>query len=124
VFLPPLPQEQEHPEEVRVPHKAVSHEETQVWLMPVFTARAGSEAALHEALVGLQSASRKDAGRLEYTVFSDDQRADTFILFEGWASREDLKAHNEEDHVKDFVEGVQSLLVSPFSVTPITPLAR
>jgi len=122
VFLPPLPQGQEHPEEVRVPHNAVSHEETQVWLMPVFTARAGSEAPLHEALVGLQSASRKDAGCLEYTVFSDDQRADTFILFEGWASHEDLKAHNEEDHVKEFVDAVQPMLAVPFSVNPITPL--
>lgn len=122
MFLPPIPQEQEHPEEVRVPHKVVSQEEAQVWLMPVFTARAGSEAALHEALVGLQSASRNDAGCLEYTVFSDDQRADSFILFEGWASHEDLKAHNEENHVKEFVARVQPLLAVPFSVTPITPL--
>ncbi len=105
-----------------MPHTTVSHDETQVWLMPVFTAKAGHEATLQEALLGLQSASRKDAGCLEYTVFSDDQRADTFILFEGWASHQDLKAHNEEDHVKDFVDGVQSLLAVPFSVSPITPL--
>ena len=123
MFLPPLPQGQEQREEVKVPHKAVSNEEAQVWLMPVFTAKAGSEATLKEALLGLQSASRADAGCLEYTVFSDDQRADTFILFEGWASDEDLKAHNEEHHVKAFVARVQPLLAVPFSVTPITPLA-
>ena len=103
-------------------HQTVSQGEAQVWLMPVFTAKAGHEAALHEALVGLQSASRKDAGCLEYTVFSDDQRPGTFVLFEGWARHEDLKAHNEEDHVKEFVKGVQPLLAAPFSVTPITPL--
>lgn len=100
----------------------VSQVEAQAWLMPVFTAKAGREAPLHEALMGLQSASRKDAGCLEYTVFSDGQRPGTFILFEGWARRADLAAHNEEDHVKEFVKGVQSLLAEPFSVTPITPL--
>lgn len=90
--------------------------------MPVFTAKAGQEAALHESLVGLQSASRKDDGCLEYTVFSDDQTPGSFVLIEGWACREDLQAHNEEDHVKEFVKEVQSLLAVPFSVTPITPL--
>jgi quinol monooxygenase YgiN len=90
--------------------------------MPVFIAKEGHEAALQEVLAELESASRKDAGCLEYTVFSDDHRPGTFVLFEGWISREDLKAHNEEDHVKDFVERVEPLLAVPFSVTPITPL--
>ncbi|UUL76121.1 antibiotic biosynthesis monooxygenase [Pseudarthrobacter sp. Fe7] len=101
----------------------VSQDETQVWLMPVFTAKAGHEATLHEALLGLQSLSRKDSGCLEYTVFSDDQRPGTFVLIEGWTRNEDLTAHNEEAHVKEFVDGVQPLLAEPFSVTPITPLA-
>jgi len=105
-----------------MPHTTVNQEEAQVWLMPVFTAKAGHEATLHEALLGLQSLSRKDSGCLEYTVFSDDQRPGTFVLIEGWARHEDLKAHNEEVHVKEFVDGVQSLLAVPFSVTPITPL--
>ncbi|OAE01091.1 antibiotic biosynthesis monooxygenase [Arthrobacter sp. OY3WO11] len=91
--------------------------------MPVFTAKTGQEATLREALLSLQSVSRKDAGCLEYTVFADNQRPGTFVLFEGWARHEDLKAHNEEAHVKEFVNGVQSLLAVPFSVTPITPLA-
>ncbi|WP_307307047.1 putative quinol monooxygenase [Pseudarthrobacter enclensis] len=90
--------------------------------MPVFTAKAGHEATLHEALLGLQSLSRKDTGCLEYTVFSDDQRPGTFVLIEGWVRHTDLEAHNEEVHVKEFVNGVQPLLAVPFSVTPLTPL--
>ena len=105
-----------------MPHTTVNQEEAQVWLMPVFIAKAGHEATLHEALIGLQSLSRKDTGCLEYTVFSDDQRPGTFVLIEGWARHEDLKAHNEEVHVKEFVNVVQPLLAAPFSVTPITPL--
>ena len=105
-----------------MPHTTVSKEEAEVWLMPVFIAKEGHGATLRKALAELESASRKDAGCLEYTVFSDDHRPGTFVLFEGWASREDLKAHNEGDHVKEFVKGVESLLAVPFSVTPITPL--
>ena len=95
---------------------------TEVWLMPVFIAKPGHEADLQEALRSLQTLSRKDPGCLEYTVFSDVQRPGTFVLFEGWARNEDLEAHNEENHVKEFVKEVEPLLAVPFSVTPITPL--
>ncbi|WP_223256929.1 putative quinol monooxygenase [Arthrobacter globiformis] len=94
----------------------------EVWLMPVFIAKAGHETDLQDVLRALQAESRKDPGCLEYTVFSDDQRPGTFVLIEGWASREDLQAHNEEAHVKDFVKEVEPLLAVPFSVTPCTPL--
>jgi quinol monooxygenase YgiN len=100
----------------------IRQETAEVWLMPVFIAKAGHEADLQEALHTLQKLSRKDPGCLEYTVFSDGQRPGTFVLFEGWARREDLEAHNEEDHVKEFVKGVGPLLAVPFSVTPLTPL--
>jgi quinol monooxygenase YgiN len=100
-----------------------SRDEAQVWLMPVFAARPGREAALREALAALQSASRRDPGCLEYTVFGDDQRPGTFVLFEGWASAEDLAAHNDKSHVQEFVQGVEPLLTEPFSVSPLTPIA-
>ena len=95
---------------------------TEVWLMPVFIAKAGHEADLQEALHALQTLSRKDPGCLEYTVFTDGQRPGKFVLFEGWAHGEDLEAHNEEDHVKEFVKEVDQLLAVPFSVTPLSPL--
>lgn len=97
-------------------------ETAEVWLMPVFIAKAGHEADLQEALHSLQTLSRKDPGCLEYTVFSDGRRPGTFVLFEGWARDEDLEAHNEENHVKEFVKAVELLLAVPFSVTPLTPL--
>ncbi|VXB25278.1 Antibiotic biosynthesis monooxygenase [Arthrobacter sp. 9AX] len=95
----------------------------EVWLMPVFIAKAGYEADLQEALLALQTVSRGDEGCLHYTVFTDAQRPGTFVLFEGWSSADDLKAHNEESHVMEFVQAVDSLLAVPFSVTPLAPLA-
>jgi quinol monooxygenase YgiN len=86
--------------------------------MPVFI-----ETDLQDALHNLQTLSRKDPGCLEYTVFADGQRPGTFVLFEGWARHEDLEAHNAQDHVKDFVKGVDQLVAVPFSVTPLTPVS-
>ncbi|WP_347108968.1 putative quinol monooxygenase [Paenarthrobacter sp. S56] len=103
------------------PHLA-RHSSQDVWLMPVFIAKEGHEGDLQEALRVLQAASRNDPGCLDYTVFSDNQRPGTFVLIERWASREDLTAHNDEPHVKDFVTGAEPLLEVPFSVTPLTPL--
>src|SRR3954453_1606310 len=94
----------------------------EVWLMPVFIARDGHEADLQKALRTLQTVSRKDPGCLEYTVFADAHRPGPFAFFEGRARSEDLKAHNDEIHVKEFVKKVEPLLAVPFSVTPLTPL--
>jgi len=94
----------------------------EVWLMPVFTAKAGRESELRRVLSSLQSDSRKDPGCLEYTVFADVQRPGTFVMFENWASHEDLETHNRQRHVKDFVEAVKPLLEVPFSVTTLAPL--
>ena len=101
----------------------VRQDTAEVWLMPIFIAKAGYEADLQEALTVLQAESRQDPGCLEYTVFSDDQRPGTFVLFEGWTCREELTAHNEESHVKEFVKEAAPLLAVPFSVSPLTRLA-
>jgi quinol monooxygenase YgiN len=93
-----------------------------IWLMPVFIAKEGREADLHEALQLLQAASRNDPGCLEYTVFSDDQRPGMFVLLERWASREALTAHNEETHVTEFITNCEQLVALPFTVTSLTPL--
>ncbi|NUT72186.1 antibiotic biosynthesis monooxygenase [Pseudarthrobacter sp. C4D7] len=90
--------------------------------MPVFVAKAGCEIELQEALHHLQASSRKDPGCLEYAVFADGLQPGIYVLFEGWARQEDLEAHNEQDHVVDFLRTVDPLLAGPFSVTPLAPV--
>jgi len=123
VLCRPSPNRATITKEHKMPKPLPQHQETaEAWLMPVFTAKAGFEAELQEVLHSLQTLSRKDPGCLEYTVFADGQQPGTFVLFEGWACQEDLEAHNEQDHVKDFMERVDPLLAVPFSVTPLTPV--
>lgn len=91
----------------------------QVWLMPLFTPKPGLQSALRADLEALQRLSRKDAGCIEYSVYAVDER---FVLIEGWESRADLEHHNDQDHVREFVESSTDLLAESFTVTPITPV--
>lgn len=92
----------------------------EVWLMPVFTPKPDRVTELRTALKELQQTSRKDPGCIEYSVYEADGR---FVLTEGWDSRADLESHNEQAHVREFVDSSVDLLAEPFTVTPITPLS-
>ena len=91
----------------------------QVWLMPLFTPKPGSESELRADLEALQRLSRKDEGCIEYSVYAFDER---FVLIEGWESQADLDSHNEKDHVREFVDSSTDLLAEPFTVVRITPV--
>jgi quinol monooxygenase YgiN len=91
----------------------------ETWLMPVFTPRPDRTAELRAALHELQQTSRKDPGCIEYSVYEADGR---FVLIEGWDSRADLDSHNEQAHVREFVDSSVDLLAEPFTATPITPV--
>lgn len=94
-------------------------EAREVWLMPVFAPKPERAADLRTALCQLQQRSRKDQGCIEYSVYASDGR---FVLIEGWESRAELDYHNEQDHVREFVDISVDLLIEPFTVTPITPV--
>jgi quinol monooxygenase YgiN len=87
--------------------------------MPVFTPKLDRAAELRTVLHQLQQRSRKDQGCIEYSVYAVDGR---FVLIEGWESQADLDNHNEQDHVREFVDSSTDLLAEPFTVTPITPM--
>src|SRR5919112_912621 len=75
---------------------------TSVRLIPVFEAKPGFEHELARLLNDLQAVSRRDAGCLEYRIFSDSDSPRTFVLHEEWTSIAALDFHNGLQHVKDF----------------------
>jgi quinol monooxygenase YgiN len=87
-----------------------------VRLIPVFEAKPGSEHELARLLSELQAASRRDAGCVEYLVFRDDESPNTFVLYEEWTSSAALDAHNELQHVTDFLAAAEPLLARKLSV--------
>ena len=100
---------------------------TTVILMPIFIAKTGHGSDLERALLTLQTASRGDRGCLEYSVFSDLNDENRFVMHEEWTDQELLAAHNREAHVREFLAQAEELLSEPFAVTwmrPHRPLGR
>lgn len=44
----------------------------------------------------------KEKGCIEYEIYQKNTNSSDIFLFERWESQEDLKAHLESDHMKDF----------------------
>ncbi len=94
-----------------------------VRLIPVLEAKPGSEHQLALLLSDLQAASRRDAGCVEYSVFTDEVSPCTFVLYEEWTSNDALAAHNELQHVTDFFAAVAPLLAGKLRVyRPVSPV--
>jgi len=94
-----------------------------VSLLPVFVARSDRRSELVEQLIELEQASRADAGCITYRVFQDSDQADRFVLVEEWTDQAALEAHNAQPHVAHFTASAGALLVEPFVVTRLAPVA-
>ena len=94
-----------------------------VSLLPTFVAKPERRAELLEQLIALEHASRADAGCIAYRLFEDADRADRFVLVEEWSDQAALDAHNAQPHVGRFVAAAPELLVEPFVVTRLAPVA-
>jgi quinol monooxygenase YgiN len=96
---------------------------TAVHLIPVFEAKPGFEHELARLLSELQTASRRDDGCLEYSVFNDAEAPGTFLLYEKWTSSTALDVHNEQQHVKDFLVAAQRVMARDLRVHRLDPLS-
>jgi quinol monooxygenase YgiN len=94
-----------------------------VQLIPLFVAKPGFEDELRQLLADLQKASRQDEGCLEYSVFSDEQDPRTFLLYEKWTSSAALDAHNEQQHVKEFLRAAEPCMAEDLLVHRLRPIS-
>jgi len=92
-------------------------------LIPLFVAKPGFEDELRQLLADLQTASRQDEGCLEYSVFSDEQDPRTFLLYEKWTSSAALDAHNEQQHVKEFLRAAEPCMAQDLLVYRLRPIS-
>ena len=79
--------------------------------------RPGQSAALREALLALEAATRPEAGCVSFTLFQALGDEDDFVLLEHFVSPEALQAHMQEPHTQAFfakqlVAGVKAIDVS------------
>ncbi|MGH9866165.1 MAG: putative quinol monooxygenase [Candidatus Acidiferrales bacterium] len=80
-------------------------------------AKAGQEARVREALLGLIAPTRTEAGCINYDlhVSRDDPRR--FVFYENWASESHLEAHANSTHLLAFRKVADEILDGQVELT-------
>ena len=80
-----------------------------ITVVATFQARAGKEAELKAALLGLLAPTRKEAGCLNYDLHQLPEDLARFLFHENWTSRELLDAHLKSAHIAALLPRVEEL---------------
>jgi quinol monooxygenase YgiN len=70
-----------------------------ITVVATFEARAGKEAELKQALLGLLAPTRKEAGCINYDLHVSPENPTKFLFHENWTSRALLDAHSKSPHL-------------------------
>jgi quinol monooxygenase YgiN len=70
---------------------------------------------MKELLLELVEPARNESGCLYYDLYQDSSAPDTFILLDGWTSKETLAMHAVHPNVLRVVELMQPLMASPLA---------
>lgn len=75
-----------------------------------------------ELAVVLMEKTRAEAGCLSYGFYADLEEPGRFVLYEEWASKEEMDAHSASDHLAEFMAGtleldIRSAAIDQYTVT-------
>ncbi|WP_405947907.1 antibiotic biosynthesis monooxygenase [Streptomyces prunicolor] len=73
-------------------------------------ARPGKEAAMKTFMTAAVTASRHDAGNIDYEAHQVEGEPGTFVVFERWESREALEGHLHAPRMQDLVPQLLELM--------------
>ena len=82
-----------------------------ITVVAAFQARAGREAELKTALIGLVAPTRKEAGCINYDLHASPEDPAKFLFHENWTSQAHLDAHLQSAHIKALLPRVDELCV-------------
>ncbi|MFD4873495.1 putative quinol monooxygenase [Streptomyces sp. NPDC058420] len=73
-------------------------------------AKSGKEAAMKALMTAAVTASRHDAGNIEYEAHQVEGQPGTFVVFERWESREALERHLGAPRMQELVPRLLELM--------------
>ncbi|WP_043664771.1 putative quinol monooxygenase [Streptomyces xylophagus] len=73
-------------------------------------ARSGKEDAMKAFMTAAVTASRHDAGNIDYEAHQVEGEPGTFVIFERWESREALEDHLRAPRMQDLVPRLLELM--------------
>jgi quinol monooxygenase YgiN len=92
-------------------------------VVALLKAKAGSEAILQQALSSLVQPSRAEAGCISYELFKSTVDATTFIMVELWQSQSDLDAHMKTPHIAQALRAAADAFEGAPVIHPLTPVS-
>jgi quinol monooxygenase YgiN len=78
----------------------------------ILQAKPGKEAELRSDLIKVVEPSKRENGCIQYTLHQDMDKIDTFVFYEKWKSKEDVEAHLETPHYKQYRQQTEPLIAS------------
>ncbi|ABV88271.1 putative quinol monooxygenase [Shewanella pealeana] len=92
---------------------------TPLTIVANITAHADKVEIVKAELIKVIATTREEKGCLQYDLHQDNENPAHFTFYENWASREDLKAHLNTQHIKDYV-AVTEGMVKEFTLNEMT----
>jgi quinol monooxygenase YgiN len=93
-------------------------------VVAVLKAKAGSESVLQEALTSLVEPTRAEPGCISYELYRSEVDATTFITIELWRSQADLDAHMETPHIAQALTAAADAFDGAPAIHPLAPVSR
>ncbi len=83
-----------------------------ITVVATFQARPGKETELKNALIGLVTPTRKEAGCINYDLHASPEDPAKFLFHENWTSKAHLDAHLKTAHIAALLPRVDELCVA------------
>jgi quinol monooxygenase YgiN len=62
------------------------------------------------------SSSREEEGNISYQLFADASIDNEFVFLEMWKDEKAIETHEQTEHFKSFVQGLEQFLLEPIRV--------
>lgn len=73
---------------------------------------AGKRAQLIEVAQKVASASREEAGCIDYRFYEDSEQPNRFVFVEEWESEAALQEHFRAPHIAEFMQSIGGAIVA------------
>ena len=83
-----------------------------ITVVATFQARPGKKTELKNALIGLVTPTRKEAGCINYDLHASPEDPAKFLFHENWTSKAHLDAHLKTAHIAALLPRVDELCVA------------
>jgi quinol monooxygenase YgiN len=95
---------------------------TDLRVVAVLPAKAGSEDIVRNALSALVAPTREEPGCVSYELYESAATPGTFFTVETWKAQSDLDAHMQTPHIAQVIATAGEHLDGPPQIHPLTPL--